>query len=293
MCGLFGTIRPHTYSPAIRQVAASAMLDLGMCAEERGTDSSGLATLHARCLTAADSMTPDFAEITDGRWRIATALGPFGDRLPGRPRVRRDLQTALVVLGHTRWATQGVRSLANASPMRRGGVLGTHNGDVTVWPNLPSGGTDSAWLFSQLDRARSLRSTTAVLVGLRGRAALAWTRLSQPEYVFLARAALSPLAAAVDREGALWWASNPAWLRLIGRTHRLGLCAPTMIPEGILLAMRSMATAVQVVHRRTFVPTCRLVDERLADFAVWRGFDRSDENDDRAALRHRLTDLAG
>lgn len=293
MCGLFGTIRPHTYSPAIRQAAASAMLDLGLYAEERGTDSSGLATLHARRLTGGDSVTRNIAEIADGRWRIVTALGPFSDQLPRRPRVRRDLRTALVVLGHTRWATQGVRSLTNASPMRRGGVLGTHNGDVAVWPNLPSGSTDSAWLFSQLDQAQSLRSTTAVLTGFRGRAALAWTRLSQPDYVFLARAALSPLAAAVDREGALWWASNPAWLRLVGRNHELGLCAPTMTPEGTLLAVRSMDTAVQVAHRRTFVPTCRLVDERLADFAVWRGFDRGDENNDRATLRHNLTDLAG
>ena len=293
MCGLFGTIRPRTYSPALRQAAASATLDLGLYAEERGVDSSGLATLHTRCLTAADTFTRDFAEISDGRWRIATALGPFSDRLPGNSRVRRDLRTALVVLGHTRWATQGDRSLVNASPMRRGDILGIHNGDVAVWPALPRGGTDSAWLFSQLDRSRSLRSTTAVLAGLRGRAALAWTRLSQPEYVFLARAALSPLAAAVDREGALWWASNPAWLRLVDRTHGLGLCAPAMIPEGTLLVLQSMATTVQVAHRRTFVPTCRRVDERLADFAVWRGFDRRDENNDRAALRHRLTDLAG
>ena len=161
MCGLFGTIRPHTYSPAIRRAGASATLDLGLYAEERGVNSGGVATVHARRLTAADAVTRDFAEISDGRWRIATALGPFSDRIPGHSRVRRDLQTALVVLGHTRWATQGDRSVASASPMQRGDVLGTHNGAVAVWPNLLSGGTDSAWLFSQLDRARfALRAMT-------------------------------------------------------------------------------------------------------------------------------------
>lgn len=133
----------------------------------------GIATLHTRRLTAANSVTRSLSEVSDGRWRIVTALEPFGHRILPRPRVHRDLRTALVVLGHTRWATQGVRSLTNASPMAYGDILGTHNGDVRVRPNLAREGTDSEWLFGQLDRARSLRSTTAVLTGLRGRAALA------------------------------------------------------------------------------------------------------------------------
>lgn len=292
MCGLFGTIRPQHYSPAMRTAATNAMLDLGQYAQERGIDSSGIATLHTRRLTAADSITGRISDVSEGRWRIVTGVGAFGDALLQRPRVRRDLRTAQIALGHTRWATQGARTLANTSPMRQGDILGTHNGDVTVWPDLTGSRTDSQWLFGQLDQAHSLRSTTAVLTGLRGRAALAWVRYSRPGYVFLARAALSPLAAAVDGEGALWWASNPAWLRAVSRSHGLGLCVPTMIPEGTLLALRAGIEEVTIVHRRRFVPTCRPVDERLADFAVWRGFSRRDERSDRLALRHKLTGLA-
>ena len=105
---------------------------------------------------------------------------------------------APVVLGHTRWATQGARTLGNASPMTVGDIIGTHNGDVTA-PTTRTEGTDSAWLFGQLDRAGSIKATAAVLTGLRGRAALAWTRQSRPDLVYLARTALSPLATAIDR----------------------------------------------------------------------------------------------
>lgn len=63
-----------------------------------------------------------------------------------------------------------------------------------------------------------------------------------------------------------------------------------MLPEGTMLVLQSMRTSVRIAHQRTFVPTCRRVDERLA---VWRGFDRIDEKRDRATLLHRLTELAG
>jgi glutamine phosphoribosylpyrophosphate amidotransferase len=192
MCGMFGTVRPHRYPQHLRGVAASAMLDLGYLAEERGTDSAGLATLHRRALTDHPSAAdPTVRETTTGHWRIVTALGPFTDRLPDRPRLRSNLQTARIVLGHTRRATQGTVNLSNASPMLVDDVIGTHNGDVTA-PCVDSV-TDSAWLFSQLGRATSVKATVAFLTGIRGRAALVWARRSRPDLLFLGRAALSPL----------------------------------------------------------------------------------------------------
>jgi hypothetical protein len=42
MCGLFSVSRPHRYPQHLRGVvAASALLDLGYLAEERGIDSAG------------------------------------------------------------------------------------------------------------------------------------------------------------------------------------------------------------------------------------------------------------
>src|SRR5664279_2156907 len=86
-------------------------------------------------------------------WRLA---------LPSNPRLRSNLLTARVVLGHTRWATQGARTLGNASPMAIGDIIGTHNGDVTA-PTIRTGSTDSAWLFGQLDRAGSTKATGSVI----------------------------------------------------------------------------------------------------------------------------------
>ena len=225
MCGLFGTIRPRLYDHDLRRHAATALIDLGYLAEERGTDSAGIATLHSRTLTTRHTGNPAVREQINDRWRIITALGAFTDHLPGTPLLRSNLRTARVVLGHTRWATQGDHTPDNASPMSTGNIIGTHNGDVTV-PTTLRGSTDSAWLFGQLNHTRSTTSTASVLTGLRGRAALAWTRRSHPQLVYLARAALSPLATAIDQGGALWWASNPEWLRQISNWHDLELTHP-------------------------------------------------------------------
>jgi hypothetical protein len=61
MCGLFGTIRPHHYDTGVSRVAAADLLDLGCLAEERGTDSAGIATLQSRTLTAGLAARPGVA----------------------------------------------------------------------------------------------------------------------------------------------------------------------------------------------------------------------------------------
>ena len=71
-------------------------------------------------------------EHTLGRWRIRTTLGAFSTHLPGHHQLRDNLRTARLVLGHTRWATQGASTLDNASPLNAGDIIGTHNGDVTA-----------------------------------------------------------------------------------------------------------------------------------------------------------------
>ena len=124
--------------------------------------------------------------------------------------------------------------------------------------------------FGQLDHAGSIKATTAVLTGLRGRAALAWTRRSRPDLVYRARTALSPLATAIDRDGALWWASNPQWLREISNRHDLELSNPVQMREGTLIAVNSDHNQVSLVTHRRFTPTSRPHDERIAHTAAWR-----------------------
>lgn len=282
MCGLFGTIRPQQYPQQMRSIAATALIDLGYLAEERGVDSAGIATLHSRTLARLLHADPDVREQTAGRWRIRTALGAFSTHLPESHQVRSNLASARVVLGHTRWATQGVTTLDNASPLNAGDIIGTHNGDVTA--PTRNGNTDSAWIFTQLNNSTTIRATETVLTSLRGRAALAWVRRSRPDLVFIARTALSPLATATDRAGGLWWASNPEWLRELDGWHDLELTNPVQMVEGTLLVLRSDRDEVTLSAHRRFTATSRPHDERIAHSAAWRGFNIIDR---RYELDHR------
>lgn len=288
MCGLFGTFRPQRYPRHLHGVAASALFDLGYLAEERGVDSAGLATLHRRTLPVhPDDSESDLREATVGRWRVVTALGPFSERLPERRRLRSNLWTARAVLGHTRWATQGAVVLSNASPMVVGDLVGTHNGDVTA-PRDPAGGTDSAWLFDQLARAGSVKATLAVLTGVRGRAALVWARRSRPDLMFLGRTALSPLWTATDPGGAVWWASNPTWLREVASWRALDLSNPVPLREGTLIGLRSDVDEVTLAAHRRFVPTSRPRDERSALAVALRGFTLADRRLELTDRSHRV-----
>lgn len=288
MCGLFGTARPDNFPGSARTRAAAAVVDLGELAEERGVDSAGLATLHTRRPIAVPLAAPlGVRSVIAGHWRVTTALGRFTKRMLDDPLVRSNLRTARTVIGHTRWATQGAATLANASPMLVGDVVGTHNGDVTV-PRPLGGRTDSAWLFSQLDHAGSAKAAAAVLAAARGRAALVWTRRDQPGQLFLARAAISPLAVATDATGALWWASNPQWLRAVDRRHQLGMTDPVLLPEGTFLQVRTPPEQIEVVRQVRFLPTCRRRDQQLADLVAWRGFTNEDRATDLAQQHHRV-----
>lgn len=291
MCGIFGTIRPRRYPTALRCASTQALLDLGDFAEERGIDASGLAIFDGRGHTAARrSATSPLIDLLDGRWRQILSLAAFSQDLPHWPRVRTDLAAGTIVLGHTRWATQGVHSLRNASPLRLGMIIGTHNGDVAVPAGYPSDRTDTAHLYRQLGKASAAAQITAVLAGLRGRAALAWARLDEPGCVHLARAALSPIWTATDIDGAVWWASNPQWLRDIDDAHRLGLNEPEPLWEGTYLRLRSDRTTVTTTANRGFLPTCRPQDERIAAIAAWRGFTEQDRATEILSAEHTVAE---
>lgn len=275
MCGLFGVVQP-------RDSTADPQHDLtvlGLFAEERGVDAAGLATFNDQ-----------------RRWRTSRTIGPFTSLIRRRsyPALTSQVQVAL---GHTRAATQGGRTLAQAAPLVAGPLLGTHNGDLDPHSiPQPQGQrkrdtSDSQLLFAALatahrdGRHRPAR-TLSVLSNIRGRAALAWTDTTRADgRVWLARAGLSPLAVLLDGDGALWWASNPAWLRSIRPDADVRL-----LHEGTIWAVIPRRRHVSVHHLASFKPTTRPYDERVT--AIWRGFSPADRSNDQSQLRHRVRPTA-
>ncbi|MGI5166965.1 class II glutamine amidotransferase [Spirillospora sp. CA-253888] len=299
MCGLFGLLRsPLAAHP---EWASDALVTLGTLAEERGTDSAGIALLTGRPATAARPPAPGetgdrYSDLDHGGCRIVKGRDRFAavwrlDLLP-------TLDRAPIAFGHTRWATQGTpHSLANASPLvvpgPAAGIIATHNGDVEAAElrarhRLPAaaGTTDSEPVFQALAACDDTGAITGVLSSLVGRAALAWVERDRPDRVHLARAALSPLAVAVDTEHNLYWASNPRWFRDVERYTRVRFATAVMLREGTYLRLGSdPAAPSRVLDRADFTPTARSWD---LDDRVWTGFTAADRELDRAGLRHRV-----
>jgi hypothetical protein len=293
MCGIFGMIRSQTATNPTQATAVFA--ELGRLAVERGSDSAGFAvtsaTAGAVCVRATRSAVAERVT-TLGQVTIVKDTVPFHTLWDDT--VHTDLVNASrVAIGHTRWATQGDKSArVNASPLAVGSIIGTHNGDIETrsvpqHTGLPGrfGATDTEWLFQALHRDRKdRRKVVKNLRGVEGRAALAWIDQDRPERVYLARAALSPLSVAFDRDGNLYWASNPGWFRTIDAAFNdeVGFHSITMVREGTLLTVDVAGDEPVLADLREFTPQCRPSDMRLADFAVWRGFHPADEADDRA-----------
>ncbi|HEU5030942.1 MAG TPA: hypothetical protein VFV01_38920 [Spirillospora sp.] len=271
--------------------ASDVFVTLGALAEERGTDSAGVALLGGW-----PGLGHDGCRVVKGRGRFSAVW---------RTELLAELDRAPVALGHTRWATQGSPAeAANAAPMlvagpgpRSAGVVGTHNGDVDAGAlrarfalPAPSGGTDSEAVFQLLAGRRGPSCVTGALEALVGRAALAWVDRDRLGQVHLARAALSPLAVAVDSEQNIYWASNPRWFRVVQRYTRVRFVTIVMLREGTYMRVGTERAPgrrdrPQVLAAASFVPTARPEDH---DDRVWTGFTEADRARDRATLRHRL-----
>jgi glutamine---fructose-6-phosphate transaminase (isomerizing) len=285
MCGLFGLLRCPGADH--RERASAAFVLLGVLAEERGTDAAGVALLRARTeAVPAPAGCARFSDVRFGGVRVAKAQGRFS-RL-WHPGLDGDLDRAAVAIGHTRWATQGGRGLAAASPLLAGTLVGTHNGDVDAAAlralfglRRGPGGTDSEAVFQALAGTRDAAGQAAVLAAMRGRAALAWADRAQPRRVYLARAALSPLAVASDADGNLWWASNPQWLRVAQQETGIRLTQLKLLAEGTYAVLAAGGGRVRMAGRRRFVPVARPSDVRF-QAPAWRGFTAAD----RLAAQH-------
>ncbi|QRZ13506.1 glutamine--fructose-6-phosphate transaminase (isomerizing) [Paracoccus methylovorus] len=180
MCGIIGILGGHEVSPQL--VEALKRL------EYRGYDSAGVATV-------------DGSGRLDRR-RAVGKLVNLSDRLVHEP------LTGHAGIGHTRWATHGAATEANAHPHRRGPVAVVHNGIIENFRELrdevvalgmqPESQTDTetvalltAWHMGQgMDPVAAARAT---LRRLHGAFALAFLFEGEPDLMIGARKG-SPLA---------------------------------------------------------------------------------------------------
>lgn len=192
MCGIVGVLSSHEVSPII--------LDALQRLEYRGYDSAGIATLH------------------EGRIDRRRALGKLinlSDELVHNP------LKGKAGIGHTRWATHGGPSVANAHPHNAGRVTVVHNGIIenfrALREELSSEGaeftsqTDTETIVhlasSYLDRGMSpLDATHATLTRLDGAFALAFL-FEGEEYLMIAARRGSPLVIGVG-EGQMFVGSD-------------------------------------------------------------------------------------
>ena len=115
MCGIYGIAKsPTPYTSRQFKVVKKVLRDIAIDSETRGSHSSGIAKVGANT-------------------RIYKSLLPsskFVDTKEYNESVKSLRHDSFILLGHTRFATEGAIVKSNAHPFRVGDVVGAHNGCV-------------------------------------------------------------------------------------------------------------------------------------------------------------------
>lgn len=265
MCGIFGAVKSKATD---NNHYLELILELGQLSEERGRHSAGLAFYNGH-QTEIHKDLVRFSQLP-----IIDHVSYFA--------------SARVVLGHTRFATQGsAHDIQNVSPMALNGLVGTHNGDVEkksipnhkVHQKAAQSRTDTEILFRELQGHEPGDSGfVETLEKAYGRIALAFISNKTPNFLTLVRGAISPLAYAYTQDGTFVYASNPNWFRIVeARTQgRVRFSQIAVVPEGVVLSV-SMANA-KIYKLADFTPTCRETDLYFVNSSAYKNFVKSDKD---------------
>ncbi|TVP96874.1 MAG: glutamine--fructose-6-phosphate transaminase (isomerizing) [Roseinatronobacter sp.] len=272
MCGIVGVLGNHEVSPQI--------LDALKRLEYRGYDSAGIATVHRNQL--------DRRRAVGKLINLSDTL--VHDPLPGR-----------VGIGHTRWATHGGPSVANAHPHRTGRVAVVHNGIIENYRALRdeltlqgaefSSETDTETIVQltshYLDQGMTpVQAARATLKRLEGAFALAFLFDGEDDLIICARRG-SPLCIG-HGEGEMYLGSDA--IALAEMTDRI-----TYLEEGDwAILSRAGAQIFDADDRQTSRPLTQInVDTARVDKAGHRHFMAKEMAEQPAVLKAAMGFYSG
>lgn len=272
MCGIVGVLGNHEVSPQI--------LDALKRLEYRGYDSAGIATVHRNQL--------DRRRAVGKLINLSDTL--VHDPLPGR-----------VGIGHTRWATHGGPSVANAHPHRTGRVAVVHNGIIENYRALRdeltlqgaefSSETDTETIVQltshYLDQGMTpVQAARATLKRLEGAFALAFLFDGEEDLIICARRG-SPLCIG-HGEGEMYLGSDA--IALAEMTDRI-----TYLEEGDwAILSRAGAQIFDADDRQTSRPLTQInVDTARVDKAGHRHFMAKEMAEQPAVLKAAMGFYSG
>ena len=189
MCGIAGVYLRDESAKADLDAILSTMLDE---IEHRGGDATGFVALGNEGVTEWQKAACDASDFNKYRRPV-----PKGTR---------------TVLGHTRWATQGLPAFPeNNHPLRRGSFFVIHNGHVSndyklfeLAGRTGYGQVDSEAIAARFASLNKLGAAGKVMSEIVGAAAIAAVDEKNPADLVLARGHSSPLHVLVTKKFVLW-----------------------------------------------------------------------------------------
>jgi|TARA_X000001382_G_C3161715_1_gene176503 glucosamine 6-phosphate synthetase-like amidotransferase/phosphosugar isomerase protein len=195
MCGIYGIAKsPKPYTKRQSKIAKKVLRHIAIDSQTRGSHSSGIASIGEQS-NIYKSLLPS---------------GKFVDSKEYNSAVKSLDNGSNILLGHTRFATEGAIVKNNAHPFQVGGVIGAHNGCVYNIAEMQTQldkqcPVDSQLIFKSIDATNNIQDAVA---DFDSDFALSYVK-NNPMILHLCRESNRPLSVAyVPQLKTLYYASE-------------------------------------------------------------------------------------